>query len=93
MIILWGCNNLINVKKVCWVLEELDLFYQQIFVGLEFGFNYDLEYLVMNLNGLVLLLKDDVIGVVVWELNMIICYLVVQYGVDCLWFVVLVQCV
>ncbi|MGN5901000.1 glutathione S-transferase family protein [Klebsiella pneumoniae] len=53
MITLWGRNNSTNVKKVRWVLEELDLPYQQILAGLEFGLNHDPEYLAMNPNGLV----------------------------------------
>lgn len=57
MITLWGRNNSTNVKKVRWVLEELDLPYQQILAGLEFGLNHDPEYLAMNPNGLVPLLK------------------------------------
>lgn len=62
MITLWGRNNSTNVKKVRWVLEELDLPYQQILAGLEFGLNHDPEYLAMNPNGLVPLLKDDATG-------------------------------
>ena len=54
----WGRNNSTNVKKVRWVLEELDLPYQQILAGLEFGLNHDPAYLAMNPNGLVPLLKD-----------------------------------
>ena len=53
MITLWGRNNSTNVKKVRWVLEELDLPYQQILAGLEFGLNHDADYLAMNPNGLV----------------------------------------
>lgn len=85
MITLWGRNNSTNVKKVRWVLEELDLPYEQILAGLEFGLNHDPEYLVMNPNGLVPLLKDDATGVVLWESNTIIRYLAAQYGVDRLW--------
>lgn len=51
MITLWGRNNSTNVKKVRWVLEELDLPYQQILAGLEFGLNHDPEYLAMNRTG------------------------------------------
>ncbi len=80
MITLWGRNNSTNVKKVRWVLEELDLPYQQILAGLEFGLNHDPEYLAMNPNGLVPLLKDDATGVVVWESNTIIRYLAAQYA-------------
>ena len=36
MITLWGRNNSTNVKKVRWVLAELDLPYQQILAGLEY---------------------------------------------------------
>ncbi len=43
-----GRNNSTNVKKVRWVLEELDLPYRQILAGLEFGLNRDPEYLAMN---------------------------------------------
>jgi glutathione S-transferase len=85
MITLWGRNNSTNVKKVRWVLEELDLPYEQILAGLEFGLNHDPEYLAMNPNGLVPLLKDDATGVVLWESNTIIRYLAAQYGVDRLW--------
>ncbi len=81
MITLWGRNNSTNVKKVRWVLEELDLPYEQILAGLEFGLNHDPEYLAMNPNGLVPLLKDDATGVVLWESNTIIRYLAAQYGV------------
>lgn len=59
MITLWGRNNSTNVKKVRWVLAELGLPYQHIMAGLEFGLNHDPEYLAMNPNGLVPLLKDD----------------------------------
>ena len=51
MITLWGRNNSTNVKKVRWVLAELDLPYQQILAGLEYGLNHDPEYLAMNPNG------------------------------------------
>jgi glutathione S-transferase len=59
MITLWGRNNSTNVKKVRWVLAELGLPYQHIMAGLEFGLNHDPDYLAMNPNGLVPLLKDD----------------------------------
>jgi glutathione S-transferase len=85
MITLWGRNNSTNVKKVRWVLEELDLPYQQILAGLEFGLNHDPAYLAMNPNGLVPLLKDETTDIVLWESNTIIRYLAAQYGQDRLW--------
>ncbi len=80
MITLWGRNNSTNVKKVRWVLAELGLPYQHIMAGLEFGLNHDPEYLAMNPNGLVPLLKDDASDLVLWESNAIIRYLAAEYG-------------
>jgi glutathione S-transferase len=53
--------------------------------GLEFGLNHDPEYLAMNPNGLVPLLKDDARDLVLWESNTIIRYLAAEYGQDRLW--------
>lgn len=48
MITLWGRNNSTNVKKVRWVLAELDLpAYQQILAGWSMA-SIDQEYLAMN---------------------------------------------
>ncbi|VFS64777.1 Glutathione S-transferase GstB [Raoultella planticola] len=69
MITLWGRNNSTNVKKVRWVLAELGLPYQHIMAGLEFGLNHDPEYLAMNPNGLVPLLKDDASDLVLWGIE------------------------
>lgn len=59
MITLWGRNNSTNVKKVLLTLEELELPYEQILAGREFGINHDADFLAMNPNGLVPLLRDD----------------------------------
>ncbi|WLI78479.1 glutathione S-transferase family protein [Kosakonia sp. H02] len=85
MITLWGRNNSTNVKKVRWLLEELELPYEHILAGGQFGLNKDPEYLAMNPNGLVPLLRDDETGVVLWESNTIVRYLAAQYGQDRLW--------
>ena len=58
MITLWGRNNSTNVKKVLWTLEELDLPFNQIMAGMSFGVNKEADYLAMNPNGLVPLLRD-----------------------------------
>ena len=52
MITLWGRNNSTNVKKVLLTLEELELPYEQILAGREFGINHDADFLAMNPNGL-----------------------------------------
>lgn len=85
MISLWGRNNSTNVKKVLWTLEELDLPFNQIMAGLEYGVNKDAEYLAMNPNGLVPLLRDDETDLTLWESNAIVRYLAAQYGQNRLW--------
>lgn len=85
MITLWGRNNSTNVKKVLWTLEELGVPYNQILAGLEHGLNHDAEYLAMNPNGLVPLLRDDETHLVLWESNTIVRYLLAQYGKNSLW--------
>lgn len=85
MITLWGRNNSTNVKKVRWTLEELDLPYDQILAGMEFGLNHDAEFLARNPNGLVPLLEDDNTKITLWESNTIVRYLIAQYGQGTLW--------
>ncbi|ELX3581874.1 glutathione S-transferase family protein [Salmonella enterica subsp. enterica serovar Gaminara] len=85
MITLWGRNNSTNVKKVLWTLEELELPYDQILAGGKYGVNQDADYLAMNPNGLVPLLKDDETDLLLWESNAIVRYLAAQYGQNRLW--------
>lgn len=85
MITLWGRDTSTNVKKVRWVLDELALPYEQIQAGLQHGVNDTPEYLAMNPNGLVPLMRDDAQGSLLWESNSIIRYLAAQYGQDKLW--------
>ena len=67
MITLWGRNNSTNVKKVLLTLEELELPYEQILAGREFGINHDTDFLAMNPNGLVPLLRDDESDLILWR--------------------------
>lgn len=85
MITLWGRNNSTNVKKVLWVLAELELPFEHIQAGLQHGINNTPEYLAMNPNGLIPLLKDGATNSVLWESNTIIRYLAAQYGQSKLW--------
>ena len=80
MITLWGRNNSTNVKKVLLTLEELELPYEQILAGREFGINHDADFLAMNPNGLVPLLRDDESDLILWESNAIVRYLAAQYA-------------
>ncbi len=61
-------------------LEELELPYEQILAGREFGINHDTDFLAMNPNGLVPLLRDDESDLILWESNAIVRYLAAQYG-------------
>lgn len=63
----------INVMKVVWACEELGLDYVREDVGGAFGGNRTPEYLAMNPNGLVPVLRED--GFVLWESNTIVRYL------------------
>lgn len=75
---LWGVPKSINVQKVLWALEELDLPYERIDAGGAFGRNKDADYLTLNPNGLIPTLQDD--GAVVWESNAVVRYLFNRYG-------------
>ena len=75
---LWGHPNSINVQKVLWALDELDLKYERIDAGGSFGGVTDAKYLALNPNGLVPTLEDD--GAALWESNAIVRYLFAKYG-------------
>lgn len=66
-------------------LEEPELPYEQILAGREFGINHDADFLAMNPNGLVPLLRDDESDLILWESNAIVRYLAAQYGQKRLW--------
>ena len=76
-ITIWGRANSVNVQKVLWCLEELDLGYERIDAGMAFGKNREPEYLTMNPNGRVPTLVDG--DFVLWESNSIMRYLVRAY--------------
>jgi len=63
----------INVMKVVWACEELGLDYVREDVGGKYGGNRTPEYLAMNPNGLVPVLRED--GFTLWESNTIVRYL------------------
>jgi glutathione S-transferase len=75
---IWGRTNSVNVQKVLWCCHELDLTYQRIDAGMQFGRNGDPDYLAMNPNGRVPTLVDG--EFVLWESNSIMRYLTLAYG-------------
>jgi glutathione S-transferase len=79
---IWGRSNSINVQKVLWCCEELDVPYDRVDVGGPFGGNREPEYLQLNPNGLVPTISDG--GFVLWESNAIVRYLAARHGMGTL---------
>jgi glutathione S-transferase len=79
---IWGRSNSINVQKVLWCCEELDVPYNRVDVGGPFGGNREPEYLRLNPNGLVPTISDS--GFVLWESNAIVRYLAARHGMGTL---------
>jgi glutathione S-transferase len=74
----WGQPKSINVQKVLWALEELELPFERVDAGGAFGRVRDADYLSLNPNGLVPTLEDG--GAALWESNAIVRYLYAKYG-------------
>lgn len=75
---IWGRINSTNVRKVLWCAEELNLIYESIPAGGEFGVVNEPAYLERNPNGRIPCLEDE--GLVLWESNVIVRYLGKKYG-------------
>ena len=77
---IWGRPNSVNVQKVLWCLAELDIDFERIDAGMQFGRNDQADYLAMNPNGRIPTLVDG--DFVLWESNAIMRYLCLAYGGD-----------
>jgi glutathione S-transferase len=75
---LWGRVNSINVMKVLWALDELNVPYTRSDAGMEFGVVDRPHYLQMNPNGKVPVINDE--GFMLWESNAIVRYVSYKYG-------------
>lgn len=75
---IWGRANSVNVQKVLWCLAELDLPYQRIDAGMQFGRNDQPDYLAMNPNGRIPTLVEG--DYVLWESNSVMRYLCMAHG-------------
>lgn len=75
---IWGRANSVNVMKALWCLAELDIPYERIDAGMQFGRNNEAEYLAMNPNGRVPTLVDG--DYALWESNSVMRYLCMAYG-------------
>lgn len=83
MLQIWGRDTSINVQKVLWTVRELNLEYKRHDVGGAFGGLDTEEYLAKNPNQRIPTIEDD--GLVLYESNAIIRYLVGKYGSADLW--------
>lgn len=77
MLKLWGRISSINVRKVVFTAQLLDVPFERVDAGAAFGITKTPHYLARNPNALVPTLEDD--GFVLWESNAIVRYLCAKY--------------
>ncbi len=78
MLKILGKASSINVRKVLWICSELQLPFEREDWGTGFKDTNDADFLALNPNGLVPVLRDG--DFVLWESNSIIRYLASRYG-------------
>ena len=78
MLKIWGRLSSINVRKVVLAAQWLQVPFERVEAGHEFGIVQTPEYLGKNPNGLVPLVEDG--AFVLWESNVIVRYLCAKYG-------------
>ncbi len=74
----WGRNNSMNVQKVLWALTEVDVAFDRVDAGLQFGVVDEPWFAKLNPNRTVPVVEDD--GQVIWESNVIVRYLAAKYA-------------
>ncbi len=75
---IYGRKNSFNVQKVLWCCAELDLPFERLDRGGQFGGTATPEYRAINPTGRIPTIDDD--GFVLWESNAIVRYLAARYG-------------
>ncbi len=78
MLKLWGRTSSINVRKVLWTLQALDVSFERVDAGLGFCVVKTPEYLAKNPNAMIPLLEDGDFSL--WESNVIVRYLCANYA-------------
>lgn len=84
MLTVWGRKTSSNVQALMWGIGELGLPYRRHDVGHRYGGTDTPEFLAMNPNGTVPVLKDGD-GSPLWETGAILRYLAARYGTDAFW--------
>ena len=83
MLTIWGRLSSINVQKVAWAAGEAGQAFERIDVGGPFGGLDTPEFLAMNPNRQIPVLRDG--DLVLWESNSIVRYLAARYAAGELW--------
>ncbi len=78
MLKIWGRLNSINVMKVMWCVEELDIEHERVDAGMRHGVVGEDFYAKLNPNRQIPTIDDD--GLILWESNVIVRYLSAKYG-------------
>ncbi|MEW6644216.1 MAG: glutathione S-transferase family protein [Pseudomonadota bacterium] len=84
MLTIWGRKTSSNVQALMWCVGELALSYQRHDVGHRYGGNDTAEFLAMNPNGTVPVLRDGD-SEPLWETGAILRYLATRYGTSTFW--------
>jgi len=83
MLKIWGRDNSVNVEKVLWACEEMQIAYERVDAGGQFGIVDTPDYRALNPNGLVPTVEVD--GLVLWESNAIVRHLAAKHSPGNLW--------
>lgn len=84
MLKIWGRKTSSNVQALMWCVGELNLSYERYDIGHKFSGNNTPEFLAMNPNGTVPVLRDED-GEPLWETGAILRYLASRYGSNDFW--------
>lgn len=84
MLTVYGRATSSNVQAVMWCIGELGLDYERLDIGHAHGGNRTPDYLAMNPNGLVPVVRDDG-GAPMFESAAIVRYLACKYGDETFW--------
>ncbi|MFJ6322625.1 MULTISPECIES: glutathione S-transferase family protein [unclassified Rhizobium] len=84
MLTVWGRKSSSNVQALMWCIGELGLAHERIDAGFKYGITDTPEFLAMNPNGTVPVLRDGD-DEPLWETGAILRYLATQYGDDTFW--------
>ena len=79
MLEIWGRKSSSNVQALMWCVAELGIAYERHDAGLHYGGNDTPEFLAMNPNGTVPVMRDSG-GIPIFESGAMVRYLDRQYG-------------